>query len=73
MAITRRGVLVSGGAIAALSALPVAAEPQTASPAADVAKSDGSAEPVCLTDFEPLAKKKNGTDGVGVHECRCGG
>ena len=69
MAITRRGVLVSGSAIAALSMLSVPAGPQTASAAADVAKSDGSAEPVCLTDFEPLAKK-NGTDGVGVHECR---
>ena len=41
MAITRRGVLVSGSAIAALSTLSVVAEPQTASPTADVAKSDG--------------------------------
>jgi len=73
MAITRRGVLVSGRAIAALSTLSVPAGPQTASPAADVAKSDGSAEPVCLTDFEPLAKNEDGTDGVGVHECRCRG
>lgn len=57
MAITRRGVLVSGGAIAALSTIPLQVGSQT-TPIINSDKNESSAEPVCLTDFEPLAKKK---------------
>jgi len=59
MTITRRGLLASGSVIAALSAVPLQAQPGTANPIADAAaKSDMSDEPVCLTDFEALAKQK---------------
>src|SRR5215468_10384296 len=58
MAITRRGVLVSGGAIAALSTIPLLGESQTVDSTIGVVKNETSAEPVCLTDFAPLAKKK---------------
>lgn len=58
MTITHRDVLVSGSAIAALSTIPLRGESHTVSSTADVAKNESSAEPVCLTDFESLAKKK---------------
>lgn len=59
MAITRRQALVSVSAAAALSALPLQAEPQAVHPTTDVSKNEGSAaDPVCLTDFELLAKNK---------------
>src|SRR5579864_1373267 len=58
MTITRRGLLASGSAIAALSTISVQAEPQRTIDTPSAAKDDPSPEPVCLTDFEPLAKKK---------------
>ena len=57
MTIKRKGALVSGGASAALSAIPLQAELRTVTPTADVAKNGSGTEPVCLTDFEPLAKQ----------------
>ena len=63
MEITRRQALVSVSAAAALYALPLQAEPQAVHPTTDVSKNEGSADPVCLTDFEPLAKSKMATMG----------
>jgi 4-hydroxymandelate oxidase len=54
---TRRDVLISGGAIAAGSTFTAAAETVVGS-AVDASKADSNSEPLCLTDFEPLAKAK---------------
>lgn len=56
MPITRRQALVSAGAFAAASTFPL--DGQTQHVASDAANVETSAEPVCLTDFEPLAKAK---------------
>ena len=54
---TRREVLVSGGAIAAGSTFTSIAETRAGS-AVDASKADSNSEPLCLSDFEPLAKAK---------------
>ena len=56
MPITRREALLSTGVMAAAKALPL----QAASPgvAMQTPKADPTAEVVCLTDFEPIAKEK---------------
>ena len=56
MPVTRRQALVSAGAFAAASILPREGPDRLA--ASDAANAETSAEPVCLTDFEPLAKAK---------------
>ena len=54
---TRRNLLLSVGALAAASALPsVLAEAQDSSPL--VTTAPATSEPICVTDFEPLAKAK---------------
>jgi len=57
MTTTRRDVLISGGAIAAGSTFTVRAEQRVGS-GIEAGKADGIVEPLCLTDFEPLAKAK---------------
>jgi 4-hydroxymandelate oxidase len=57
MAITRRKALVSTGLFAAAGALPVKASPTENPPGAAAAPPPG-AGPVCLTDYEPLAKAR---------------
>jgi 4-hydroxymandelate oxidase len=52
--VTRRQALISAGAFAAASTLPLDAQTQLAN--SNVANAESGAEPVCLTDFEPLAK-----------------
>jgi 4-hydroxymandelate oxidase len=54
--ITRRQALVSGGAFAAASTFPL--ESRTGLVTPDAANAETSVEPVCLADFEPLAKAK---------------
>ena len=56
MPITRRQALVSAGAFAAASTLPL--EGRTRLVTSNDVNAETSAEPVCLTDFEPLAKAK---------------
>lgn len=58
MAITRREVLASASPMAALSAIPLQAEAQAVNSTPGNADHEISTEPVCLADFEPLAKKK---------------
>ena len=58
MPITRREVLASASAFAGVSALPLHGQSQTTSSAPDTLNIGNSTEPVCLTDFEPLAKQK---------------
>ena len=54
---SRRDLLLSVGALAAASVLPSAsAEAQDSNPPVTVAPAAG--EPICVTDFEPLAKAK---------------
>jgi len=58
MAITRREALISASALAAASVLPAAPQSlPTASPQGSQ-QGDTVAEPVCVADFEPLAKAK---------------
>jgi 4-hydroxymandelate oxidase len=62
---TRREALMSAGALAAASAFPLATTvtmAQDASPSSQVIPPSGS-EPICLADFEPLAKAKMPTMG----------
>ena len=56
MPVTRRQALISVGAFAAASALPLDGQTQVVS--FDATNAQSSVEPVCLTDFEPLAKAK---------------
>jgi 4-hydroxymandelate oxidase len=58
MPITRRAALVSAGAFAAASTLPLQGQSQVTNSSADKTSAESSAEPVCLTDFEPLAQQK---------------
>ncbi len=53
MSVTRRQAVLSAAAFAAASALPLKEQTQPVAPDAESAS-----EPVCLTDFEPLAKAK---------------
>ncbi len=54
---SRRDLLLSVGALAAASVLPsVSAEAQDSSPL--VTTAPAASEPICVTDFEPLAKSK---------------
>lgn len=54
---TRRDLLLSVGGLAAASVLPsVSAEAQDSSPL--VTTAPATSEPICATDFEPLAKEK---------------
>ena len=58
MTITRRDVLVSAGAVVAASAFPLATTmAQDSYPPSQTISASGP-EPVCLADFEPLAKAK---------------
>src|SRR5712691_8892903 len=72
MPVTRREALLSAGALAAAGVLPAVQarsnKSKTESPIAE-----DSAKPVCLTDFEPLAKQRMSTPGLGVHQWRGGG
>ncbi len=63
MLITRRQALISAGSLATVSTLPLDSQPRTSSFATYDQVIDSDAEPVCLTDFEPLAKKKMGVMG----------
>ena len=56
MAFTRREALFSMGTFAAASAIPLKSSALTQNPMAPVETT--SAEPICLSDFEPLAKAK---------------
>jgi len=57
MPVTRRETLLSAGALAAAGVLPAVQAPSNKSKTASQIAEDG-AEPVCLTDFEPLAKQR---------------
>ena len=58
MPFTRREVLVSSGALAAVSFLPLAKTmAQDSNPPSQAISASGP-EPICLADFEPLAKAK---------------
>ncbi|MEO7029246.1 MAG: alpha-hydroxy acid oxidase [Acidobacteriaceae bacterium] len=56
MTFTRRQALASVGAFAAASTLPASGQAQA--PARGDGQAEAGSEPVCLTDFEPLAKAK---------------
>jgi len=56
---TRRELLVSAGALASVSVFPVAtAAAQDSNPPSKAVSAPGTEEPICLADFEPLAKAK---------------
>src|SRR5207237_9561693 len=57
MPVTRRETLLSAGALAAAGVLPAVQAPSNKSKTASQIAEDG-AEPVCLTDFERLAKQR---------------